>query len=108
MSTSTDPDVTWPQILDALAARDMELAKKLIWPSGAGEDWYTSMAPMLVMQGGGYEKSDPALAIFCYEQARDLYDGQATGATSGGEGLALMNEGRDRELGRKLWLLKGG
>jgi hypothetical protein len=108
VSESTNPDVAWPQILDALAARDLELAKKLIWPRGAGEDWLYALAPMMEMRAGGYEQSDVALAIFCYEQARDLYRAQASGATSGGEGLALMNDDRDHELGRKIWLLKGG
>ncbi len=106
MSESTDPGVAWTQILDALASRDMELAKRLIWPRGVGEDWYYAMAPMMEMRGGSYEKSDPELAIFCYEQARGLYRAQASGATSGGEGMALMNEDRDHQLGRKIWLLK--
>jgi hypothetical protein len=106
MSEYTDPDLAWPKILDALASRDVELLKTLLWPRRAGEDWYYSMAPMIENAGGGYEKSDTALALFCYEQARDLYIAQASGATSGGEGLAMMNEGRDRELGRKIWLLK--
>ena len=47
-----------------------------------------------------------ALAIFCYEQARELYLAQAGGATSGGEAMAMMNEANDRGLGRKIWLLK--
>ena len=108
MSESTDPDVAWPQILDALNARDLVLAKKLIWPHGMGEDWLYALAPMMEMRAGGYETSDPPLAVFCYEQARNLYRAQAAGATSGGEGLALMNTDRDHEIGRKIWLLKGG
>src|SRR5258708_9328815 len=108
MSEPANPDVAWTKIVDAMGARDMELAARLIWPRGAGANWYYAMAPMMGMQGGVYEKSDPALAIFCYEQARDLYSAQASGATSGGEGLALMNEDRDHGLGRKIWLLKGG
>ena len=108
MAESTDPDVAWPQILDALASRDMEAAKKLIWPRGAGVDWLYSIAPMMEMRAGWYEQSDPELAVFCYEQARTLYRSQAAGATSGGEGLAMMDENRDDELGRKIWRLKGG
>jgi len=108
MPESTDPDVAWPQILDALKARDLDALKKLIWPRGLGDDWLYAMAPMMEMRAGDYEKSDPELAIFCYEQARDLYRAQAAGATSGGEGLAMMNDTRDQELGRKIWLLKGG
>ncbi len=108
MAESTDPDIAWPRILDALKARDFEALNKLVWPPGRGLDWLYAMAPMMENAGGWYEKSDPELAIFCYEQARDLYRGQAAGATSGGEGLAMMNESRDNELGRKIWLLKSG
>ena len=84
----------------------MDALQKLLWPRGASQDWFESMAPMVEHAAGGYEKSDRALAIFCYEQARDLYLAQAGGATSGGEAMAMMNEANDRGLGRKIWLLK--
>jgi hypothetical protein len=106
VSEAADPNVAWPLILDALSSRDMETLKKLLWPGGAAQDWFESMAPMIEHAAGGYEKSDRALAIFCYEQARELYLAQAGCATSGGEGMAMVNEANDHGLGRKIWLLK--
>ncbi len=101
-------DAAWPLIVAALEKRDIVELKKLLWPPDAGAEWYDSMPAMIENAAGGYEKPDPELAIFCYEQARDLYRAQAVGATSGGEGLAMVNEGRDQHLGRKIWLLKSG
>lgn len=106
MNESTDPDVAWPRILEALSSRDLQALKTLLWPPAASEDWYFSLAPMMENAAGGYEKSDPDLALFCYEQARSLYFAQAGGATSGGEGMAMMHETRGQEIGRKIWLLK--
>jgi len=56
--------------------------------------------------GDGYARSDPARAIWCYEQARNLYEAENAGATSGGEGMALLMEGRGSHPGRKIWPLK--
>lgn len=106
MNESTDPGIAWPRILEALSSRNVDALKTLLWPSGASEDWYFSMAPMIENAAAAYEKSDPELAIFCYEQARSLYLAPAAGATSGGEGMAMMSEGRGQEIGRKIWLLK--
>src|SRR5260370_27865012 len=106
MSELPDVNVAWPHILNALSSRDVDALQKLLWPSGASQDWYESMAPMIEHAAGGYEKSDRALAIFCYEQARNLYLAQAGGATSGGEGMAMMSAANDRGLGRNIWLLR--
>jgi hypothetical protein len=64
------------------------------------------------MKGAMSESADPDVAwprivaaIFCYQQARDLYMAQSGDATSGGEGMAMVNEVNDRGLGRKIWLL---
>jgi len=35
-----------------------------------------------------------------------LYEAENAGATSGGEGMALLMEGRGSHPGRKIWLLK--
>src|SRR5438128_1192307 len=106
MAESLDPVAVWPQILGALASGNTDLAHTLLWPPGAPQAWYEAMAPMMESAGGGYEKSNRELAIFCYEQARNLYQADSAGATSGGEGLAGMSEMRGSHLGRKIWLLK--
>ena len=106
MSDGLNPDAAWPKILDALASGNTEAARALLWPPGANQDWCSTIGPMMESAGGGYEKSNRDIAIFCYEQARDLYQAECSGATSGGEGLAAMSEMRGSELGRKIWLLK--
>ena len=106
MAEPPDPNSAWPEILHALAAKNMDLARELLWPPGAAQDWFYDLAPMMESAGGRYEDSDRALAIFCYEQAQGLYQAQSSGATSGGDGMAEMNEMRGSHLGRKIWLLK--
>ena len=106
MPQELNQEAAWPQILDALASGDMELAKERLWPPGAGQDWFSGMGPRMEFAGGGYERSARVLAVFCYEQALHLYEAECSGASSGGEGLAQMNEMRGRDLGRKIWLLK--
>lgn len=39
MNESTDPDIAWPRILEALSSRNLEALKMLLWPPGASEDW---------------------------------------------------------------------
>ena len=104
----TPPDVNkaWPSIEEALASGNTDLARKLLWPADAGQDWYEEMAPKVESVGDGYSKSNRELAIFCYEQSRDLYRAHMSFATSGGEGMAAMSEMRGSHLGRKIWLLK--
>jgi len=106
MPDTPDADAVWPQILNAFAAGNTDQVQKLLWPPGATPDWFDAMAPMMEMRGDGYAKSDRELAIFCYEQARALYQADSAGATSGGEGMAGMSEMRGSHLGRKIWLLK--
>jgi hypothetical protein len=94
------------QVLQFIQNGDLEPAKKLLWHSGGTQDWFSTMAPLVENAGDGYARSDPARAIRCYERARDLYEAENAGATSGGEGMALLMEGRGSHLGRKIWLLK--
>jgi hypothetical protein len=96
----------WPKIREALDSGDTELARRLLWPPDVTQDWCSTMATRMEFAGGGFEKSNRPLAIFCYEQARNLYESESSGATSGGEGMANMSDMRGRELGHKIWLLK--
>jgi hypothetical protein len=77
-----------------------------LWHSGGAQDWFAAMAPIVEFAGDGLARSDRERAIWCYEQARNLYEADNAGATSGGEGIALQMEGRGSHLGRKIWLLK--
>jgi len=94
------------QVLQFIRNGDLDQAKELLWLSGGTQDWFSTMAPIVESAGDGYARSDPARAVWCYEQARDLYEAENAGATSGGEGMALLMEGRGSHLGRKIWLLK--
>ncbi len=103
---SSEVEERQSQVLQSIQNGNLEQAKNFLWRSGGTQDWFADMATVLETTGDGYGRSDPALAIWCYEQARDLYEADNAGATSGGEGMALMMEGRGSHLGRKIWLLK--
>jgi hypothetical protein len=94
------------QVLESIQNGDLEQATKLMWRSGGTQDWFAAMAPVLESAGDGYARSDPPRAIWCYERARDLFEADNAGATSGGEGMALLMEVRGSHLGRKIWLLQ--
>ena len=75
------------QVLQLIQNGDLEQARELLWHSGGTQDWFSTVAPMVESVGDGYTRSDPMRAIWCYEQARDLYEAENAGATSGGEGM---------------------
>jgi hypothetical protein len=106
MAYSLDPDAVWPQILEALHSGNTERAHDLLWPADGTCDWYLAMAPLMESAGDQIGSANTAVAIFCYEQARHLYETESAGATSGGEGMALTSQMRGSHLGRKIWLLK--
>src|SRR5262245_20891297 len=101
-----DADAAWPKIAEALAAGRRDAVRELLWPPDVTQDWCATMAARMEDAGDCYAESDRALAISCYEQARELYRAEGSGATSGSEGLASMAEMRGSHLGRKIWLLK--
>jgi hypothetical protein len=94
------------QVLQFIHNGDLDQAKELLWHSGGTQDWFAAMALVLESAGDGLAQNDPPRAIWCYEQARNLFEADNAGATSGGEGMALQMEGRGSHLGRKIWLLK--
>ena len=94
------------RILELLKGGRLEEAGKLLWPAAATQAWFDMMAPVLEAEGSGYARANPRLAVWCYEQAKALYQADSSGATSGGEGMAMMAENRGSHLGRKIWLLK--
>ena len=104
--TESELEERQAQVLRCIQKGDLEQARELLWHSGGTQDWFSTVAPMVESAGDGYARSDPARAIWCYEQARDLYEAENAGATSGGEGMALVMAGRGSHLGRKIWLLK--
>ena len=91
-------------VLDLVKAGSLDEAYKLLWPADS-QGWCEMMAPIMEAEGSGYELTNPLLALWCYEQAKALYEAEVS-ATSGGEGMALMTEGRGSHLGRKIWLLR--
>ena len=94
------------RILELVKAGSLDEAHKLLWPGNSTQAWFEMMAPIMEAEGSGYERSNPLLAVWCYEQAKAMYEAEASGATSGGEGMAMMAESRGSHLGRKIWLLK--
>ena len=94
------------QVMECVERGDLEEAKRLLWAEVTG-DWCASMAPVMESARDRHAKANRTLAIWCYEQARALYQAGLSGATSGGEGMAMMAEGRGSHLGRKIWLLGG-
>jgi len=93
------------RVLDLVKAGSLNEAYKLLWPADS-QAWCEMMGPIMEAEGSGYEPANPLLALWCYEQAKALYEAEVSGATSGGEGMALMTDGRGGHLGRKIWLLK--
>ena len=102
-----DPDREMQRVRQLVEQGDLDAAKKLLWPPGANQDWFENMATMVEFAGGSYEQTDKARAIWCYEQAKAMYEATISG-TSGAEmeAEAKMMEGRTSHLGKKIWLLK--
>ena len=102
-----DPDQEMQRVRELVEQGELDAAEKLLWPRGANQDWFENMAPMVEFMGGGYEQTDKARAIWCYTQAKALYEATISG-TSGGEmeAEAQMMQGRTSHLDKKIWLLK--
>jgi len=97
---------TSQEVLALIERGDLTAAEKLLWQSGTSLDSLFSMAPQVESAGDRYAKTDKDRALWCYEQAKSLYESICASATSGGEGMALQMENYGGHLGKKIWMLR--
>src|SRR5438067_98375 len=97
----TTLDARRDHLLEILETGDLKETERLLWRGESTQRWFEFMAPVMELIGDRYARTDKALAMWAYEQAKALYETFATGATSGSEALAIIGEAAGAHLGKK-------